>query len=145
MNTLDVSRTRAGPGAAYAPLPAPAVGVRVRVRSCRFGMLDVPGDRVVRFARPVVGFQDIERYALVEDEENTPVLWMQALGAPELLLPVVDAFLVTDDYSVELSDEEVRVLGLERPEDARLLLVWASRVVLAEALGMLGIPAPEAM
>ena len=41
---------------------------------------------------------------------------------------------------------ECKVLGEERPvEDARLLLVWAARVVLAEALAMLGMPAPEAM
>jgi arginyl-tRNA synthetase len=39
-----------------------------------------------------------------------------------------------------------RVLGEKKAvEDARLFLVWAARVVLAEALSMLGIPAPEAM
>jgi arginyl-tRNA synthetase len=41
---------------------------------------------------------------------------------------------------------QCKVLGEERPvEDARLLLVWGARMVLAEALGILGIPAPEAM
>ncbi len=39
-----------------------------------------------------------------------------------------------------------RVLGEERAlEDARLSLVRAAREVIAEALGMLGIAAPEAM
>ncbi len=39
-----------------------------------------------------------------------------------------------------------RVLGEKKAvEDARLLLVWGARVVLAEALGMLGMPVPEAM
>ena len=39
-----------------------------------------------------------------------------------------------------------RVLGEKKAvEDARLFLVWAARVVLAEALAMLGMPVPEAM
>jgi arginyl-tRNA synthetase len=41
---------------------------------------------------------------------------------------------------------QCKVLGEARAvEDARLLLVWGARAVLAEALAKLGIPAPEAM
>lgn len=110
---------RAGP---KAPAPAPSK-LSVPVRSSRFGTVGVPGERVVRFVRPVVGFPQVEHYALIEDKETLPVVWLQALGAPEVLLPAVDACLVTGDYSVELSDAEARELGLQRAEDARLLLV----------------------
>jgi flagellar assembly factor FliW len=85
--------------------------------------MDVPGDRLIHFVRPVVGFQDLDHYAVVEDEETAPVLWLQALAAPEVLLPVVDACLVTGDYGVNLADADVEALELDRADDARLLLV----------------------
>ncbi|MHC4201122.1 MAG: DALR anticodon-binding domain-containing protein, partial [Planctomycetota bacterium] len=48
--------------------------------------------------------------------------------------------------ALNLFYNKCRVLGEERPiEDARLLLVWAAREVMAEGLGMLGIAAPESM
>jgi len=119
MSMLGVRTARAGPEArASAPPPT-----RVDVKSHRFGAVAVPSDRILRFVRPVVGFQDITEYAVIEDEESAPLLWIQALGAPEVLLPVVDAGLVNGGYSVELADEEVAALGLQRAEDARLLVV----------------------
>jgi len=96
---------------------------RERIRSSRFGTLEVSADRIVHFVRPVIGFQHLERYAIVEDEESAPVLWMQALGAPDVLFPVADASLITGDYAIDLTDEEVGALGLERAEDARFLLI----------------------
>ena len=119
MGVSEQSGPRAGPAATTAQPPE----VSVPVRSFRFGTLAVPADRVLRFVRPVVGFPNIEHYAVIEDPQTAPVLWLQALGAAEVLLPVVDACLVTGKYSVELSDEEARELSLRRAEDARLLLV----------------------
>ncbi len=120
MGLPEEEGARAGPAQGGAQPPAE---VTVPVRSCRFGDLAVPAERVVRFIRPVVGFPDLEHYAVIEEAESAPVMWLQALGAPDVLLPVVDACLVTGNYSVELSDEEARELGLRRAEDARLLLV----------------------
>ena len=120
MGVPEERGARAGPAQSRAQPPAEAT---VPVRSCRFGNLAVPADRVVRFIRPVVGFPNLEHYAVIEEAQTAPVMWLQALGAPEVLLPVVDACLVTGNYSVELSDEEARELGLRRAEDARLLLV----------------------
>jgi arginyl-tRNA synthetase len=48
--------------------------------------------------------------------------------------------------ALNLFYNKCRVLGEDRPiEDARLFLVWCAKQVLAEALGMLGITAPESM
>ena len=48
--------------------------------------------------------------------------------------------------ALNLFYNQCRVKDVERPvQDARLLLVWAARAVLAEALGMHGIAAPWSM
>jgi arginyl-tRNA synthetase len=59
---------------------------------------------------------------------------------------VVGAHIVEIGRALNLFYNRCRVLGEERAlEDARLLLVWATKTVLREALSMLGISAPESM
>lgn len=118
-----MGESRAGPGRVPGGPALPVGRGKVDVQSVRFGKIRVAGDRIVRFVRPVVGFQSLERYAVIEDKESLPVLWMQAIGAPEVLLPVVDAGRVTGGYSVDLTDEEAKVLDLKRAADARLLVI----------------------
>ena len=122
MSKPAVTRLRLNAAPCGAPAEA-AAETKVCVQSRRFGELQVGGERIVRFVRPVIGFHNLEHYAVVEEEESAPILWMQAFGAPDVLLPVVDAGRVTKGYSVDLTDEEVAALALERAEDARLLLV----------------------
>ncbi|MFW6161403.1 MAG: flagellar assembly protein FliW [Planctomycetota bacterium] len=93
----------------------------MKVESVRFGTVEVADDRVVRFVHPIVGFDELDDYGLIEDPETAPVLWLQSLEAPEVLFPVVDLSLVTADYAVDLDDEMVAALGVERAEDTRLL------------------------
>jgi len=93
----------------------------MKVQSVRFGTVEVADDRVVHFVRPIVGFDALGDYGLIEDPETAPVLWLQALDAPEVLFPAVDLALVADAFAVELDDETAAALGVERKEDARLL------------------------
>jgi len=126
MSTPIMGGARAGPQAPWdgaAPAPVANAESGVAVESTRFGRRVVPADRMIRFVRPVVGFHDLDRYVVIEDKETAPILWIQALGAPEVLLPVVDAGLVARDYSVDLDPAEVGELELARAEDARLMLV----------------------
>lgn len=93
----------------------------MKVQSIRFGTVEVADDRRVRFVRPIVGFDGLDDYGIIEDPETTPVLWLQSLEAPEVLFPLVDLSLIADGYAVELDDEAVAELGVQRSEDARLL------------------------
>lgn len=93
----------------------------MKVKSIRFGTVEVADDRVVRFVRPIVGFRELGDYGLIEDPETAPVQWLQSLEAPEVLFPVVDLSLVADDYALDLDDETVAALGMERAEDAQML------------------------
>ncbi|MFP4055870.1 MAG: flagellar assembly protein FliW [Candidatus Brocadiia bacterium] len=95
----------------------------MQVESCRFGTVEVPEGRVVRFVRPILGFGQWTDYAFIEDEASRPVFWAQCVEAPEVLFPLVDAYLVVEDYGLELDDADAAAIGLERAEDARLLLL----------------------
>lgn len=104
--------------------PSPAQTDALAVTSCRFGTIEVARDRIVHFTRPIIGFTAIPAYAVIEDEESTPVFWLQALEAPDVLFAVVDArYVAGSDYGVDVADGVARSLALERAEDARLLCI----------------------
>jgi len=93
----------------------------MKVESVRFGTVEVADDRVVHFVRPIVGFDELGDYGLIDDPTTAPVLWLQSLDAPDVLFPLVDLALVAGGYTVDLDDEAVAALGVERAEEARLL------------------------
>ena len=93
----------------------------MKVESLRFGTVELADDRVVRFVRPIVGFDALGEYGIIEDPETKPLLWLQSVESPQVLFPLVDLSLIADGYAVELDDETVAELGVERAEDARLL------------------------
>jgi len=95
----------------------------MKVHSLRFGTVELAEDRLLRFVRPVVGFDQLGSYGVIEDPDSAPVLWLQAVDAPEVLFPAIDASLVAGDYGVDLDDEAVAELGLDRAADARLLCI----------------------
>lgn len=95
----------------------------MKIESCRFGVVDVPEDRTLRFVRPVIGFPELDRFALIEDPNSSPVLWLQAVGQREVLFAVIDAAWVPSAAGIDLTDEEAATLDLERAEDARLLFI----------------------
>ena len=123
MSTPEIASARAGPRLDPDSPGGQPGAARLRVESCRFGSVEVDAAHIVRFVCPIVGFEELSTYAMIVDEESEPVLWLQALGAPEVLFPVVDAGLVDETYTVDLTDEEVSSLGLDRAADAHLLLV----------------------
>ena len=92
----------------------------MKIESIRFGTVEVGDDRLLSFVRPIVGFDQFVTYALVEDPETAPVVWLQSLDAPEVLFAAVDVAFVTDECAFELDDESVSALGLERVEDSRV-------------------------
>jgi len=93
----------------------------MRIESVRFGVVEVPDDRVVHFVRPIVGFDGLHDYGVIEDAETAPVLWLQSLDAPDVLFPLVDLALVADAGAAEVDQETAAALGIERAEEARML------------------------
>jgi flagellar assembly factor FliW len=93
----------------------------MRIQSNRFGSLDVPPERVLHFVRPIVGFDAHSDFTLIEDPETAPVLWLQALDAPDVLFPLVDLALVADGPAPPLDDETAAALGAEAAGETRMM------------------------
>ena len=123
--TQDTAGRTMSQAPAPRPKPPPACDPGlVAIESWRFGAVQAHPDDIIRFVRPIVGFDHIGAYAVIRDPETEPVLWLQAVNEPTVLFAAVDAGLVAgEDYGVDLDDRAVADLGLERVQDARPLCI----------------------
>jgi flagellar assembly factor FliW len=94
----------------------------VTFRTTRFGRLEVEDHRVIRFPAGLLGFPQLDRYVLI-DYKDTPLKWLQAVADPDVAFIVTDSRSVAGEGTINLGDDVVRYLEIEREEDLAVLLV----------------------
>ncbi len=93
------------------------------VRTTRFGMITIPDDRVITFARGLLGFPERRRYCLLEPGEDACFFWLQSLDDPALAFVITDPALFVPEYSVPIRPEQMSELALQRLEDAQVFVI----------------------
>ncbi len=93
------------------------------VRTTRFGTIQIGDDRVITFAKGLLGFPDRKRYCLLEPGEDACFFWLQSLEDPALAFVVTDPTLFVPDFSVPIRPEQMEDWGLSRLEDAQVFVI----------------------
>lgn len=121
------------------------------IETTRFGQLEVDPDAVITVPRGLIGFPPDQRFALVEHSPNAAFQWLQSLDDPALAFVVVEPHVFFPDYEIELSDGDVRTLGIATAQEARILTTVTIRrtpkEVTTNLLGplVIGVPSRQAV
>ena len=75
----------------------------------------------VNLPQGLFGFSSIRHLDLVYDEEELPFMWLREEKKDGLAFIVLEPGGIIPDYSVEVSDSDVGVLGITGPEDTMIL------------------------
>ncbi|MDX2130475.1 MAG: flagellar assembly protein FliW [Planctomycetota bacterium] len=95
----------------------------MEVRTTRFGVLDIPEDRVLEFPKGLLGFSQYTRYCLLEPGEDACFFWLQCLEEPSLAFVVTDPSLFVPEFSVPVRPEQMVELKLNRLEEAQVFVI----------------------
>lgn len=82
------------------------------VESLRFGQLDVPDDKVITMARPILGFEHLVSFCLVDIEALRPFLWFQSLEDASVAFLVANPLLFHPGYRIEVNPQEIAELDV---------------------------------
>lgn len=93
------------------------------VKSLRLGQLDVPDDKIIKTEKPVLGFEHLTRYCLVEVEELRPFMWLQSVEDPAVVFLVVNPRVFFPDYRIEVNSKEIAELKVERVESVETYVI----------------------
>jgi flagellar assembly factor FliW len=93
------------------------------VQTSRFGVVEVDPDRVISFARGILGFPKFRQYVLIQPEADATFFWLQSVEAADLAFVVTDPLLFVPDYQVPLREETRQDLGLADLSEASVLVI----------------------
>lgn len=66
--------------------------------SSRFGTVEADPNSFLHFVRPLLGFEDLRRFALLNLDEYRPLYWLQSVDEAGLALPLLEPGEVDSDY-----------------------------------------------
>ena len=77
----------------------------------------------IQFPDGLPAFESVREFVLIQNPEEDPFLWLQAVSSPNLAFITVDPFLVCPEYKPDINEEDVAFLQLSQPEDAFVLSI----------------------
>lgn len=93
-----------------------------------FGGVELEEEKILTFEQGLIGFENLKKFAIIydlENESNKKVSWLQSLDAPELAFPMIDPFLIMQDYNPEINDNSLAALGEVKLEHLSVLVTLA--------------------
>lgn len=95
------------------------------VKTKCFGEVDIAEDKIIRFEKGLMGFEEYKGYTLLFDSEKKSgktIMWLQSVEEQALALPVVDPLVISEKYNPIVEDELLSSIG-EIKDDGLLILV----------------------
>ncbi|MDR1411064.1 MAG: flagellar assembly protein FliW [Spirochaetaceae bacterium] len=82
-----------------------------------YGVIEVDERQSIKFPMGLFGFESYRDFAIL-DADRQPFYWLQSLEVQELAFILVNPFLFRPDYELDISDEELKDIGISSPGKA---------------------------
>ena len=96
----------------------------MKIETSRFGSLDLLEDKIIHVPSGLFGFPGSKRYTLLEHKKGSPFLWLQSVDNGSLAFVLIDPLLVTPDYEVQMSPQDMKELEItDAPDGIQTLVI----------------------
>ncbi len=75
----------------------------MKFANAQFGELEFDDQYVVEFPDGIIGFEQKQRYVIIDDEDSEPFRWLVSIEDRELSFPLLDPSLVLPGYDRHFS------------------------------------------
>ncbi|NMG35066.1 flagellar biosynthesis protein FliW [Azoarcus sp. TTM-91] len=96
----------------------------MKIESPVFGTAEIADDKVIEFPAGLPGFESCHRFVVVHEAGSAAgVFMLQSVDERDVAFSITGPELLGVTYEFQLSDEEVELLQLKRPEDALVAII----------------------
>ena len=88
----------------------------MKIQTARFGEIDIEEDRVFNFVLPIIGFDTLTKFIILEPNKDSLFRWLQSVEDGSLAFPIISVAALNLEYSIDLSDDVVENLGIENAD-----------------------------
>jgi len=92
-------------------------GEGLSFNTLRFGQVTVPLARIVDFASPILGFEGLKQFAILDHDEDSPFKWLQSVEDADLAFVITNPTIFGIAYEFVIPEDAVSLLGIEKAED----------------------------
>ncbi len=89
----------------------------MKISTVRFGEIDIEENRIFEFALPIIGFNELKKFVILDLNKDSLFKWLQSIEDPSLAFPLVSMFSMNADYSIDIPDDVVEKLKITNVED----------------------------
>jgi flagellar assembly factor FliW len=91
-----------------------------------FGSVEINPEQIIEFPQGLFNFENQHRFTLIHETRygQDPVSFtLQSLDDKNLAFQIIEPAALGFSYELELSDEESKLIALDKPEDAAILII----------------------
>ena len=88
----------------------------MKINTVRFGEVEISEERIFEFVLPIIGFNELKRFVIIDLNKDSFFKWLQSVDDPDLAFPIVSVFSMNVDYTLDLPDDVVEALKIENIE-----------------------------
>lgn len=89
----------------------------MKINTSRFGELDVEESLIFNFIEPILGYEELSKYILLDYEDNSPFKWLQSAEDPEIAFPVTFPAFFGIDYQFVIQEDKAKKLELANADN----------------------------
>ena len=95
----------------------------MNIETAKFGTISINEDKLFKFVMPIVGFDELSKFVLLEHNEDSIFKWLQSVDNSLLAFPIVSCANLPLDYVIDLPDNVVEMLQIESVDDLLVMNV----------------------
>ena len=92
----------------------------VKVNTTRFGELTVNTDDIISFKEGLLGFENLNKFFVVDPGDSTLILWLQSIEDASIAFPIIEPKIFKPDYIAKLLPADMSSIELETMSSARI-------------------------
>ncbi len=88
----------------------------MKLNTARFGEIEIEEKRIFNFVMPIIGFDMLHKFIILDPNKDTLFKWLQSIEDPALAFPIISVSALNLDYTIDLPDNIVETLDIKNVE-----------------------------
>ena len=93
----------------------------MKLNTEKFGEIEVDESRIFEFVFPIIGFDELKRYIILDPNKDNLFKWLQSIDDPGLAFPIISVATLNFDYPIDISDNVVEELDIKNVESVLVM------------------------
>ena len=89
----------------------------MKINTSRFGEVEVDEELIFNFIEPILGYEQLTKFILLDHTPDSPFKWLQSAEDPGVAFPVTFPAFFGIEYQFVISEEKAKKLELTKAED----------------------------